>query len=436
MIFDPVFRGKRFAVLGLGKAGMPAALALRQMGAEVFVWDDGEAARQAAAGMQLAPPSKIGLKLDGLVLSPGIAHALPKPHPEAAWAIAQNIPVLTDAELLYQAVRGTGSKARFAGITGTNGKSTTTALLAHILTVAGIPNAAGANLGPAALSLPLLPDSGVYVLEMSSYMLERIATLRFDVAAMLNLSPDHLDRHGDMAGYAQAKRQIFARQNEASLAVIGIDDPESGDMADWLQTQPARLSRISGKGFCIAGAKALPGEHNAQNAFAASEMARALGVAEAAISEGIASYPGLPHRQAAIAEVGGVTFINDSKATNADAAARAMGCYEHFIWIAGGVGKAGGVESLAPYFSRITKAFLIGQDAEAFAATLNLHGVANDIAKTLEAAIPAAYAEARAQKIATVLLSPAAASFDQFKSFEQRGEVFADLVNALHGEAA
>jgi UDP-N-acetylmuramoylalanine--D-glutamate ligase len=415
---------------------MPAALALREMGAEVFAWDDGEAARQAAEEMTLLPPSKIGLPLDGLVLSPGIPHVLPKPHPEAAWAIAQNIPVLTDAELLYRAVRGSGSKARFVGITGTNGKSTTTALLAHILTIAGVPNAAGANLGPAALSLPLLPDSGVYVLEMSSYMLERIATLRFDVAAMLNLSPDHLDRHGDMAGYAAAKRQVFARQDETCLAVIGVDDPESREMADWLRTQKARVARVAAKEFSALSAKALPGEHNAQNAFAASEMARALGVSEAAIAEGIASYPGLPHRQQAIAEIGGVTFIDDSKATNADSAARAMGCYDHFIWIAGGVAKAGGIASLAPYFSRVEKAFLIGQDAEAFAAALNLQNVANAVVQSLETAVPAAFAEARAKKIATVLLSPAAASFDQFKSFEERGEVFATLVNALHGEAA
>jgi UDP-N-acetylmuramoylalanine--D-glutamate ligase len=436
MKFAPVFRGKRFAVLGLGKAGLPAALALREMGAEVFVWDDGAAAREAAVGLTLLPPSKIGLPLDGLVLSPGIPHVWPKPHPEAEWAISKNVFVLTDAELLYQAVRGSGSKAKFAGITGTNGKSTTTALLAHILTKGGIPNAAGANLGPAALSLPLLPDSGVYVLEMSSYMLERIASLRFDVAAMLNLSPDHLDRHGDMAGYAQAKRQIFARQDAACLAVIGMDDPESREMAAWLETQPARIARISGKDFCAVGAKSLPGEHNAQNAFAASEMARALGIPEAAIAEGIATYPGLPHRQAEIANIGGVSFVDDSKATNADAASRAMGCYEHFIWIAGGVAKAGGAESLAPLFPRVTKAFLIGQDAESFAETLKLHGVANDVAGTLEAAVPAAYAEARRNKIATVLLSPAAASFDQFKSFEHRGEVFAELVSALHGEAA
>ncbi len=438
--FGPVFRGKRFAVLGLGKAGLPAATALQAMGAEVYAWDDAAPSREAAAAFSLKPPSEIGLPLDGLVLSPGIAHGLPKPHAQAAWAAEQKIPILTDAELLYQAVRGAGSAAKFAGITGTNGKSTTTALLAHILTGAGIPNATGANLGPAALSLPLLPDSGVYVLEMSSYMLERIATLRFDVAAMLNLSPDHLDRHGDMAGYAAAKRQIFARQEADCTAVVGTDDAESRELADWRDTQPGRVVRISGKGFCAAGAKALPGEHNAQNAYAASEMARALGVTEEAIAEGINSYPGLPHRQAEIAEIAGIRFIDDSKATNADAAARAMGCYERFIWIAGGVAKAGGAESLAPLFPHIVKAFLIGRDAPDFAATLNRHGVANDVVERLEAAVPAAFAQARSSGVNVVLLSPACASFDQFKSFEHRGQAFASLVrdlhDALHGEAA
>ena len=436
MKFSPVFQGKRFAVLGLGKAGLPAAAALAEMGAEVYVWVDSAPAREAAEGFVCKRPSEIGLKLDGLVLSPGIPHGLPKPHPEAEWAVARKIPILTDADLLFRAVRGSGSAAKFAGITGTNGKSTTTALLAHILSTAGIPNAAGANLGPAALSLPLLPDSGVYVLEMSSYMLERIATLRFDVAAMLNLSPDHLDRHGDMAGYAAAKRRIFARQDRRCVAVIGIDDAPSRKMAQWLEGRPGRVVRVSGKDFCVCNTRTLPGEHNAQNAFAASEMARALKVPEAAIAEGIQTYPGLPHRQAEIAEIGGVRFVDDSKATNADAASRAMGCYAHFIWIAGGVSKAGGAESLAGLFPRIGKAFLIGRDGREFAETLSRHGVANDVVGTLDAAVPAAFAAARVQGIDVVLLSPACASFDQFRSFEHRGEVFATLVQALDGEAA
>jgi UDP-N-acetylmuramoylalanine--D-glutamate ligase len=418
----------RFAVLGLGKAGLPAALALQSMGAEVFAWDDSESARNAATDLKLVPPSEIPGWLDALILSPGIPHRLPQPHEQAAWAIANGVPIWTDAELLYRAVRKAGSKARFAGITGTNGKSTTTALLAHILTQAGVPNAAGANLGPAALSLPLLPDAGVYVLEMSSYMLERIATLRFDVAAMLNLSPDHLDRHGDMEGYARAKREIFARQNASCVAIIGTDDAESRAMAAWLADQPARVVKISGKTFSTGGAPALPGIHNAQNAAAASIMALALGVTDTVIAQAIASFPGLPHRQAEIANIAGVRYINDSKATNADAAARAMECYDRFIWIAGGVGKEGGIEALAPYFPRIAKAFIIGRDAWAFAETLTRHGVANDVVGTLEAAVPRARAEAEALGVPVVLFSPAAASFDQFTNFEHRGDTFTALV--------
>ena len=415
----------RFAVLGLGKAGLPAAKALRGMGAEVFVWDDAVASREAAAEFTVMLPSEVPGRLDGLVLSPGIPHVLPKPHPQAAWAIAQGVPILTDAELLFRAVRASGSKARFAGITGTNGKSTTTALLAHMLDVAGIPCAAGANLGPAALSLPLLPDSGVYVLEMSSYMLERIVTLRFDVAAMLNFSPDHLERHGDMEGYVAAKRQIFARQDVGCTAVIGVDDALSRKMADWLDSQPARVVRISGEAGVTGPARALPGAHNAQNAAAASAMARALGVPEAAIAEAIASFPGLAHRQQEVAVRDGVRFINDSKATNADATSRAMGCYARFVWIAGGVGKAGGIEDLAPYFSRIDKAFLIGRDGPEFAETLAAHGVAHEVVETLEVAVKRAFAEAKASGV--VLFSPAAASFDQFANFEARGERFAAL---------
>ncbi|WP_026439451.1 UDP-N-acetylmuramoyl-L-alanine--D-glutamate ligase [Acidocella facilis] len=427
-----LFSGKSYAVVGLGRAGLPAARRLRDLGADVLVWDDGEASRQAAAaeGLAVGQPSESGRRFDALVLSPGIPHRLPKPHPQAAWALAQGIPVLTDAELLYQAVRASGSKARFAGITGTNGKSTTTALLAHILHVAGIPTEAGANLGPAALSLPILPDDGVYVLEMSSYMLERLASLRFDVAVMLNLSPDHLDRHGDMAGYAAAKREIFARQDETCLAVIGMDDAPSREMAAWLRTRPAKLLEISGKGQ-DTGAPALRGEHNAQNALAAAALAMGLGVTQAAIAEGIISFPGLPHRAQLVAERDGVRFINDSKATNADAAARAMGVYERFVWIAGGIGKEGGIEDLAPLFPRIEKAYLIGRDGPEFAARLNAAGIPNEFVETLDRAVPAAYATAKAGS-GIVLFSPATASFDQFPNFELRGARFTALAK---GEA-
>ncbi len=417
------FAGKRFAVVGLGQAGLPAATRLRALGAEVFVWDDNPQARAGADGFTVMLPSDIAGRLDALVLSPGIPHKLPAPHPQAAWAMAHAVPILTDAELLYQAVRGMGSQARFVGITGTNGKSTTTALLAHILAEAGVPHAAGANLGPAALSLPVLPDDGVYVLEMSSYMLERLATLRFDAAVMLNLSPDHLDRHGGMAGYAAAKREIFARQDASCTAVIGVDDAPSREMAAWLHTRPVPVVEISGIGS-ETGAKALPGEHNAQNAMAAAALASTLGVEAAAIAAAVQTFPGLAHRQQEVATRDGVRFINDSKATNADAASRAMGCYEKFVWIGGGVAKAGGIEALEPFFNRIEKAYLIGQDGAAFASYLQLHGVAADDVQTLERAVPAAFAAA---SCGVVLFSPAAASFDQFANFEARGARFAAL---------
>ncbi len=444
-----LFTGKRFAVVGLGQNGRPAADALRAMGAEVTAWDDSPAVRDAAADLQLRDLSEGELNFDAVVLSPGIPHALPKPHPIAARAIAAGIPIVSDVELLYQAVRRAGSRARFVGITGTNGKSTTTALLAHMLKQAGWNAEAGANLGPAALSLPLLPDDGVYVLEMSSYMLERIHSVRFDAAAMLNLSADHIDRHGDMAGYALAKRAIFARQTERDLAVIGVEDAGSLAMAGWLDARPAKVVRVAGSDatdvFCqdgvlrdasgpilrMAEATALPGAHNAQNAAAAAAMAGFLGLDRDRIASGIASYPGLPHRQQRVVTIDGVTFINDSKATNADSAEKALICYDRLIWIAGGMGKEGGIVPLIPYFPRIARAMLIGRDAPIFAETLTAHGVPFDMMETLDAAVPAAFAAARREHAPIVLLSPATASWDQFKSYEHRGARFAELARGL-----
>ena len=319
---------------GWGARGWRRRRRLAEFGAEVIGWDDAAAARQAD-GINIDDP--VGRRYDALVLSPGIPHRLPAPHRAAADALARGIAILTDAELLFQAVRGSVSAARFAGITGTNGKSTTTALLAHILAQAGMTVAAGGNLGIAALALPLLDNDGVYCLEMSSYMLERLATLRFDAAAMLNLSPDHLDRHGDMAGYAAAKRHIFDRQTGADVAVLGIDDAACASMADGLAGPVVR--RVSGNRPAdvwadgatlrdadgvladLRAAAALPGAHNAQNAAAAAALALALGVDRAAIGRGVGSYAGLPHRQQRVAERDGIAWINDSKATNADAAA-------------------------------------------------------------------------------------------------------------------
>jgi len=444
-----LFAGKRFAVVGLGLNGRPAADALRAMGADVTAWDDSEAARAAATDLKLRDLRDGDMNFDAVVLSPGIPDRLPQPHPIAVRAIAAGIPIVSDVELLYQAVRRAGSRARFIGITGTNGKSTTTALLAHVLKKSGRNAEAGANLGPAALSLPLLPDDGIYVLEMSSYMLERIHSVRFDAAAMLNLSADHIDRHGDMAGYALAKRVIFDRQTQDDLAVIGVEDDGSRAMAAWLDARPARVVRVSGSGaadvFCqdevlrdadgpilhMADAVALPGAHNAQNAAAAAAIASFVGVDRGQIACGIASYPGLPHRQQRIVTIDGVTFVNDSKATNADSAARALGCYDRLIWIAGGQGKEGGIVPLAPYFPRIARAMLIGRDAPIFARTLTEHGVPFDVVETLDEAVPAAFAAAKREHVPVVLLSPATASWDQFKSYEHRGERFGELARGL-----
>jgi UDP-N-acetylmuramoylalanine--D-glutamate ligase len=270
---------------------------------------------------------------------------------------------------------------------------------------------------------------------MSSYMLERLETLRFDAAAMLNLSADHIDRHGDMAGYTEAKRAVFDRQRATDLAIIGIDDLPSRNMADWLGSRPARVVRVSGAETPLAAGPALPGAHNAQNAAAATAMARFFDVPDQIIAAALETYPGLPHRQQRIVTIDGVTFINDSKATNADAAERALVCYNRLVWIAGGMAKEGGIEPLVPEFPRIARALLIGRDAPQLAATLAREGVAFDTVDTLEAAVPAAFAAAKATDAPIVLLSPACASWDQFTGYDQRGDRFAELARGLQAEA-
>jgi UDP-N-acetylmuramoylalanine--D-glutamate ligase len=436
------FSGQRIAVVGLGRAGLPSARRLLDWGAKLLCWDDGEAARAAAreAGLPVGDPAAIaGFPFDALLLSPGIPHILPRVHPAAAAARDAGVPVLCDAELLFRAVRAVGSRACFVGITGTNGKSTTTALLHHLLARAGRETAVGGNLGPAALGLPLLGDDGVYVLEMSSYMLERLETLRFDIAVLLNLSPDHLDRHGGMEGYAAAKAHAFDRQEAEDLAVLGMDDAWGRRFVT-----PARILPVSGAtpqpgGVWAEGrllrddagviadlsaARALPGAHNAQNAAAAAAVALALGLPRAEIVAGLSDFPGLPHRQEAVGTLDGIAFVNDSKATNADSTERALASYERVVLIAGGVPKAGGLAPLAPLFPRIAHAVLIGEAAADFAATLAAHHVPFEVAGTLQLAVPAALTAARATHTPVVLLSPACASFDQFSGFDARGDAF------------
>ncbi|MDB5415812.1 MAG: UDP-N-acetylmuramoylalanine--D-glutamate ligase [Rubritepida sp.] len=444
------FAGLRIAVVGLGKAGLPAARRLRQWGAEVTCWDDGAPARAKAEalGLHVADPT-LHFEFDALLLSPGIPHTLPRVHPAAAAAQSAGTPILADVEFLFRAVRASGSQARFVGITGTNGKSTTTALLAHLLAGAGVPVQAGGNLGPAALDMPILGDDGVYVLEMSSYMLERIEALRFNCATMLNVSPDHLERHGDMARYRAVKARIFAAQRAEDTAVLGMDDEETASLRIDLAAHVIPISGHTAQhgGFWadgdllhdgdgliadLATCPNLPGAHNAQNAAAACAMALSLGLDRNHLADGLRSYPGLPHRQEVVGEIRGVRFVNDSKATNADSTAKALASYPRVIWIAGGTGKEGGILPLAPFFPRIAEAFLIGRDGPAFGATLTEYDVPYRLFGTLAEAVPAAAAAAFAGAAEVVLLSPAAASWDQFTGFDARGDAFRALVHSLH----
>ncbi|HEY3916688.1 MAG TPA: UDP-N-acetylmuramoyl-L-alanine--D-glutamate ligase [Stellaceae bacterium] len=455
MIEITSFRSQRVAVMGLARSGLAAAEALKRGGAEVLAWDD-SAEKRAQAAAQGLPVVDVGTaNLEGvaaLVLSPGIPSTFPKPHPVAAKARATGIEIIGDIELLARSRR----EARYAGITGTNGKSTTTALLGHILAAAGLRVAVGGNLGVPALSLDPLGKDGVYVLEMSSYQLELTKSLVFDVAVLLNITPDHLDRHGGMEGYVAAKERIFAGQTARQAAVIGLDDAVCQGIAAKLAATGHRIVPISAERAApggvyveggrliddidhrrastldLSGLPRLPGRHNWQNATAAFAAARCLGVGAEAAARGIASFPGLAHRQELIATVEGVRYVNDSKATNADATEKALVCYDDICWIAGGVAKEGGIASLAPYFPRIRHAFLIGEAAPAFAATLS-----GQVAFTRSGDLATAVRQARdeARPGGTVLLSPACASFDQFRDFEARGEAFRCLVEALKHEA-
>ncbi|MBI3452685.1 MAG: UDP-N-acetylmuramoyl-L-alanine--D-glutamate ligase [Rhodospirillales bacterium] len=454
------FSGYPVAVLGLGKSGLVAAQALQKSGAKVQAWDDDDARRRAAgaAGVPVADLAAIDWRdITTLVISPGIPHTHPAPHKVAALAKQHNVEIIGDIELLARAQIDAG----YVGVTGTNGKSTTTALLGHVLRGAGRDVQVGGNIGTPALALASLGEGGVYVLEMSSYQLEITISITFDVAILLNVTPDHLDRHGGMDGYVAAKRRIFHRQTRPRAAVIGVDDDICRRIHDDLVraddqivipiSAGRRLERgvyvVDGELFDAIDGRAtraidlrpvatLPGAHNWQNAAAAYAAARVLGVAPDAIAAAMASYPGLPHRQEIVARAGGVAFVNDSKATNADATAKALACYDAIYWIAGGRAKEGGIASLAPFFPRIRRAYLIGEAAAAFAATLDgcvPYTRSGDLAR----ATAAAHADAVREDTpgAVVLLSPACASFDQFANFEARGDAFRALALALDGAA-
>ena len=461
MIEVATFQGEKVAVMGLARSGLVAAQALQQGGAKVMAWDDAAAKRDAAAAagvpiVDLGAADFAGVTV--LVLSPGIPHTYPKPNPVAARARAAGARIIGDIELLAQS----RPNARYVGITGTNGKSTTTSLIGHIVAQSRRPVAVGGNLGTPALSLASLGADGVYVLEMSSYQLELTESLTFDVAALLNITPDHLDRHGGMDGYIAAKRRIFARQKNPQTAILGLDDEPSRAMAAALARAgaqcvvPISAERRAPGGIYVENgwliddmdgatkrilelrrAARLPGVHNWQNAAAAYAATRALGIDTGAIIAGLISFGGLAHRQELIATVDGVAYVNDSKATNADAAAKALACYDAIYWIAGGLAKEGGITSLAPFFPRIRHAFLIGKATEEFAATLEGRAPLSrcgELGRALAAARETALAQRKPG--AVVLLSPACASFDQFANFEERGDVFRRLVQALPGGRA
>jgi UDP-N-acetylmuramoylalanine--D-glutamate ligase len=462
MIRVEQLRDRDVLVFGLARTGIAAARALVAGGARPVAWDDGAKARVEGEGqgLRLADPAMLDWsRVAALVLSPGVPLTHPEPHAVVRMAQAAGVPVIGDVEL-FAATPARGS-APVVGITGTNGKSTTTALIGHLVVSAGRDAQVGGNLGRAVLDLDPAAADGAYVLELSSFQIDLLATLAPDVAILLNITPDHLDRHGDMAGYAAVKERLFRDQRAGQTAIVGMDDDYCRAIADRLDAGPARVLRVSVEGPVARGAYVvdgilwdatdgapervadlnalprLPGRHNWQNAASAYLAARALGIPRTAILAGLASFPGLAHRMELVAEIEGVRFVNDSKATNADAAAKALAAYPAIWWIAGGKAKAGGIESLEAFFPRVRRAYLIGDAAGAFARTLDGR-VPHEIAGDLARAVDAAFGDARAvrDERPVVLLSPACASFDQFKDYEHRGEVFRGLVEALRERAA
>jgi UDP-N-acetylmuramoylalanine--D-glutamate ligase len=458
------YSGQKVAVLGLGRSGLATARALVAGGAVPLLWDDSPEARHKAEadGHSLTDltrtPALHGVA--ALIISPGIPHLYPGPHPVIARALEAGVPVDNDIGLFFQsAADGTWAEMevppKVVAVTGSNGKSTTTALIHHILTEAGRPAQMAGNIGTGVLSIDPPQEGEVVVLELSSYHTELARALTPDVAVFTNLSPDHLDRHGGMGGYFAAKARLFT-QGGPDRAVIGVDEVEGRFLAGQLAQGPGddRVIRVSSgtklegfgwsvfarKGFLaewrkgrqvasidLREVKGLPGAHNHQNACAAYAACRSLGLAPKLIEGALHSFAGLPHRSQLVGERGGVRFVNDSKATNADSAAKALQAFPRIRWIAGGMGKDGGIAGLVPHLGSVVKAYLIGHSARDFA--LQVGGVPHEICETMDRAVARATAEAEAGEV--VLLAPAAASFDQYPNFEKRGEDFTARVKAL-----
>jgi UDP-N-acetylmuramoylalanine--D-glutamate ligase len=452
------YEGATVAVLGLGRSGLTAARALRAGGAHVLAWDDGAAGRAAAEaeGFEARDPTGPGA-LAGvatLVTSPGIPHLYPKPHPAIAAAWQAGVAVDNDIGLFFRSLGWEGEAPRVVAITGSNGKSTTSALLHHVLSQAGRTAHLAGNIGRGVVDLDPPGEGEVIVLELSSYQTELARSLTPDIAVFTNLTPDHLDRHAGFGGYFAAKRRLFA-EGGPDRAVIGVDEDEGRFLAMQMQEAEGddRVIRVaSGKlttpGWQVTARKGwlgekrkgrqlasvdlrdiagLPGAHNHQNACCAWGAARALGLGPREIEAGLRSYPGLPHRSQVVAVRGGVTFVNDSKATNVDAAAQALAAFPRIRWIVGGLAKEGGFDALHPHYGHVARAYVIGREAAAFA--LALGPVETEVCGDMGTAV--AQAAAAAEPGDVVLLAPAAASFDQYDNFERRGEDFAAHVAGL-----
>src|SRR5499427_932418 len=461
MIAITVFAGKKVAVFGLGGSGLTSASALLAGGADVIGWDDDADAvlKATSAGIPTADLRQVDWsKICALVLAPGVPLTHPIPHWTVALARAAAVEVIGDIELFCRERRVRAPNAPFVAITGTNGKSTTTALVAHLLRSAGRDAQIGGNIGTAILSLAPPEEARAHVVECSSYQIDLAPTLDPLVGILLNVSEDHLDRHGTIANYAAVKERLVAGVQAGGTAIVGVDDNWCQAIADRIERAGRRLVRVSVRrplpdglyveaeqvmqaagGTArrvahIGGIGSLRGLHNAQNAACAVGAALALGLGEAAIQQGLVSFPGLAHRMEQVGRKDNVLFVNDSKATNADAAARALASFSDIFWIAGGLAKTGGITSLAGFFPRIRKAYLIGEAADEFAATLEGQ-VPYAAAGTLDRAVAEAAADAAASGLAepVVLLSPACASFDQYPNFEVRGTAFRELVLGLPG---
>jgi len=432
VITSRAFAGRRYAVLGLARSGLATVEALVASGAGVTAWDMREDARDAAMalGADIGDPLEIDLVgFAGVVVSPGVPL---NRHPIAAHARAARVPVIGDIELFAEA-RADLPAHRVVGITGTNGKSTVTALVTHMLESAGVPALMGGNIGLPILARDPLPEGGVYVLELSSYQIDLAHSLAADVAVLTNITPDHLDRYDDFAGYAASKARLFSLQHKDQVAIVAIDDDRSKSIASHIGH---RLFRVSAKDVDPADQArwpALQGPHNAQNAVCAIAVCRALGLDDAAIEKGLATYHALPHRMELVGEVAGVRWFNDSKATNAASAAPALAAFppapdQRLHWIAGGQAKGDGLAACRPWFSHVKCAYLIGEAMEGFAAEI---GDAIPVDRAGDLATAVAHAAAAAESGDIVLLSPACASFDQFKDYEARGDQFRSLVRGL-----